>query len=78
MTPITSSPDPASLERTSSALPQPRKLKALERNNLQWDSHKDEIRTIHIEQDKTLKETYALCRAAAWLEEKVSYTCSAA
>src|ERR1700680_4915889 len=36
---------------------QPRKLTALERNNLEWESHKDEIRGIYMAQDKTLKET---------------------
>ncbi|CZR56270.1 uncharacterized protein PAC_06158 [Phialocephala subalpina] len=39
------------------SLPKPRKLKALERNNLQWTEHKIEIREIYIGQDKTLKET---------------------
>lgn len=37
--------------------PQPRKLKALERNNLKWKRHRDEIRDIYINQGKTLKET---------------------
>ncbi|KAF8858195.1 hypothetical protein BDZ45DRAFT_403561 [Acephala macrosclerotiorum] len=36
---------------------QPRKLKALERNNLTWESHRDEIRSIYVDQDKTLRET---------------------
>jgi hypothetical protein len=36
---------------------QPRKLTTLERNNLEWESHKDEVRRIYMEQDKTLKDT---------------------
>ncbi|CZR56269.1 uncharacterized protein PAC_06157 [Phialocephala subalpina] len=36
---------------------QPRQLTALERNNQKWESHKNEIRSVYIDHDKTLKET---------------------
>lgn len=36
-----------------------RKLTALERNNLKWESHRPEIRIIYLDQDETLKDTMA-------------------
>ncbi|KAE8443306.1 hypothetical protein EG329_002022 [Mollisiaceae sp. DMI_Dod_QoI] len=48
---------PSGRLQASSATPQPRKLTALERNNLKWEFHKAEIRLIYVDQDKTLKET---------------------
>jgi hypothetical protein len=50
--PDTSAEVPASL--TSQ---QPRKLTALDRNNMEWDSHKEEIRSMYFHQRKTLQET---------------------
>jgi Clr5 domain len=37
----------------------PRQLRALERNNIQWEAHKDEIWSLYIGQDMTLKATMA-------------------
>ncbi|KUJ17346.1 uncharacterized protein LY89DRAFT_51488 [Mollisia scopiformis] len=36
---------------------QPSRLSTLERNNQKWDAHKDEIRHIYLDEDKTLQET---------------------
>jgi len=52
-------------EKSTGALPastsqqqqQPRKLTALERNNLKWESHKDNIRRMYMNEDTTLEET---------------------
>ncbi|CZR56271.1 uncharacterized protein PAC_06159 [Phialocephala subalpina] len=41
----------------SSTAKRPSKLRALFRNNLKWDCHKDAIRVYYIEEDHTLKET---------------------
>jgi len=49
-----SAEEPAS---SASQHQQPRKLTALERNNLEWESRKEEIHNVYIGQDKTLKET---------------------
>ena len=49
--PVESSAEaPASSQQT-------RKLTALERNNLKWEAHKEEIRRFYMDQDQTLKET---------------------
>ena len=42
----------------------PRQLKAIERNNLIWDAYKNEIRSLYVAQDMTLKATIA------WFELK--------
>jgi len=42
---------------STSQYEQPRKMTALERNNMKWESHKEEIQDIYIDQDKTLKDT---------------------
>ena len=39
-----------------------RKMTALERNNMQWENHKDKIRSLYVDQDMTLKAT------TAWFE----------
>ncbi|KAE9376305.1 hypothetical protein N431DRAFT_331094 [Stipitochalara longipes BDJ] len=49
---------------------QPRKLTALERNNLEWKAHKEEIWSIYMDQDKTLKETMQ------WFEQERSFSWS--
>ncbi|CZR68063.1 uncharacterized protein PAC_17962 [Phialocephala subalpina] len=36
---------------------QPSRLSTLERNNQKWDAHKDEIRHIYLDEDKTLQQT---------------------
>ncbi len=38
-------------------LAQPSRLSILERNNQKWDAHKDEIRQMYLDQDKTLQQT---------------------
>ena len=35
----------------------PRKLRTLERNASAWDTNKEEIRKIYMEEDRTLKDT---------------------
>jgi hypothetical protein len=42
----------------------PRQLKAIERNNLIWEAYKNEIRSLYVAQDMTLKATIA------WFELK--------
>jgi hypothetical protein len=42
---------------SNSQQPQSGRLTALERNNLEWESHKNEIRSRYMDQDETLEET---------------------
>jgi len=41
----------------------PSKMSTLERNNQKWNEHKDEIRRVYVDEDKTLKETMQ------WIEQ---------
>lgn len=38
----------------------PSKMSTLERNNQKWNEHKDEIRRVYVDEDKTLRETMQL------------------
>ncbi|PMD29292.1 hypothetical protein L207DRAFT_642457 [Hyaloscypha variabilis F] len=55
---------------STSQQPHPRKLTTLERNNSEWESHKNEIRNLYIDQGKNLKETMQ------WFEHKRGFTWS--
>jgi hypothetical protein len=48
---------PAEPRASSTSQQQPRKLTALERNKLEWETHKNEIEETYMDQDKTLEET---------------------
>ena len=48
---------PAQPRASSASQQQPRKSTALERNKLEWETHKNEIEEIYMDQDKTLEET---------------------
>jgi hypothetical protein len=48
---------PAQTRASSAPQKQPRKLTALERNRLEWETHKDEIEAMYMDRDKTLEET---------------------
>jgi Clr5 domain len=48
---------PAQPGASSASQQQPRKMTALERNRLEWETHKDEIEAIYMDRDETLEET---------------------
>jgi hypothetical protein len=59
---------PAEAPASSTSQQHPRKMTALERNKLEWETHKNEIEETYMDQDKTLEETMSFFKEKRGLD----------